>query len=299
MKETLAVLIALAASFCVNYSTYLQKKAVDTLPGLKLRLTWTVVKTFVTNRPWIIAMVMDAAGTILFMVALIFAPVSVVEPIITAGIALLAYLAIKNLGEKPSRTDYFAISATVLGVICMGISLAEGLPEDKTYNALELWAGSAALVALAVLVPLILHLSRKGNLAAALGISGGIFIGLAGVFSRLLMGDFANLWYVWLPVCALLYPTGFAVFQAGLQRGKAVVVAPIYNGLTVCVPIVMGTIALNEGIPANPALIALRIASFILIVGGTVFLSRRTPEALSVPAPVRTGTLAAERDEPV
>jgi uncharacterized membrane protein len=297
MKETLAILIALAASFCVNYSTYLQKKAVDTLPGLKLRLTWPVVKEFVTNRPWLTAMAMDAAGTALFLVALVFAPVSVVEPIITAGIALLAYLAIKNLGEKPSPTDYAAISATVLGVVFMGISLAEGLPESKTYNPLELWTASAALAAMAVLVPLGLYLLRRGNLAAGLGIAGGTLIGLAGVFSRLMMGDFEGQWYVWLPICLLLYPLGFTVFQAGLQRGDAVVVAPVYNALTVCVPIVMGTLALNEALPSNPALFALRIAAFILIVGGTVFLSRRTPETCSAPAMVRTGAVECDPEK--
>jgi hypothetical protein len=41
MEETLALVIAFAASFCTNYSTYMQKKAVDTLPRLKVRLTWS------------------------------------------------------------------------------------------------------------------------------------------------------------------------------------------------------------------------------------------------------------------
>src|SRR5450759_5544359 len=115
MKEVLAVGIALAASFCVNYSSYMQKKAVDALPELRIRISWAVIRSFVTNRPWLAAMGMDAVGTALFMTALIFAPVSIVEPIITAGIALLAYLAIKNLGEKPGWPDFSAIGMTALG----------------------------------------------------------------------------------------------------------------------------------------------------------------------------------------
>jgi hypothetical protein len=38
MKAVLAICIALGASFCINYSTYMQKKAVDALPRVKLRL---------------------------------------------------------------------------------------------------------------------------------------------------------------------------------------------------------------------------------------------------------------------
>ena len=76
---------------------------------------------------------------------------------------------------------------------------------------------------------------------------------------------------------------GFGVFQAALQRGKAVVVAPLYNGLVVCVPIVMGSVALHESLPRSAALGGLRIAAFALIVLGAIFLSSRTTAAGFVP----------------
>ncbi len=278
MKTVAAVIIAFAASFCVNYSTYMQKRAVDVLPTMRLRISWAVIKAFITNRLWLTAMAVDALGTAFFMVALIILPVSIVEPIITAGIALLAYLAIKNLGERPSRTDSLAIAITVMGVIFLSISLAEGLPEGKTFHPLELWVVTGVVAVIALAVPLTLFLSRKGDIAAGLGVSGGLVIGMAAVFSRLLMGDFGNEWYLWLPACALTYPLGFAIFQAGLQRGRAVVVAPIYNALVVCVPIVLGTIALDENLPESLALSAMRIAAFVLIVFGTIVLSRRATE---------------------
>lgn len=279
MKAVLAIVIAFGASFCTNYSTYMQKKAVDALPRLNWRFSWTVAKSFFTNRPWLGAMAVDALGTALFMVALIFAPVSIVEPILTAGIALLAYLAIKNLGERPSRRDFIAIGITVLGVILLAVSLAEGLPQTKQYDALPLALITLAVAAAAAGIPLTLQLSKRGSIAAGLGISGGLVIGIAGVFSRLLMGNFGSRWYLWLPVCLAAYPLGFGLFQAALQRGKAVVVAPLYNGLVVCVPIVMGSVALNESLPRSPALSALRIAAFALIVLGAVFLSGKTAGA--------------------
>lgn len=276
MKAVLAIAIAFAASFCTNYSTYMQKVAVDALPQINWRFSWTVAKTFFTNRPWISAMALDALGTALFMVALIFAPVSIVEPILTAGIALLAYLAIKKLGEQPSRSDWIAIGMTVLGVVFLAVSLAEGMPQGKQYDGFLLAVVTLAIAAGAFAIPMILQRAPRGDLAAGLGISGGLIIGLAGVYSRLLMGNFGGRWYLWLPACIAAYPSGFAVFQAGLQRGKAVVVAPLYNGLVVCVPIVMGSVALYEKLPASVALGILRIAAFALIVLGAVFLSSRT-----------------------
>jgi drug/metabolite transporter (DMT)-like permease len=289
MIEVIALVIALAASFCTNYSTYLQKKAVDLLPQLKLRLTWTVLKTFFSNRPWLYAMLMDGIGTGLYMVALIWLPVSIVEPIISAGIALLAYLAIKNLGEEPGPGDLLAIGAIVLGVVFLAISLGEGLPAHNTYNSLELWIATVVVVSLAVVVPLALYFSGRGSIAAGLGFSGGLAIGLAAVFSRLLMADFGGLWYVWLLVCILTYPVGFGLFQAGLQRGKAVVVAPIYNSLVLCVPVVLGMLALNESMPHSALLAALRIAAFVLIAFGAIFLSRTTAAKGLAPHASRVG----------
>jgi uncharacterized membrane protein len=275
MTEAIAVIIAFAASFCENYSTYMQKKAMNALPRLSLRLSWTVLWTFFTNRPWLAAMVMEGVGVGFYMVALIFLPVSIVEPIITAGIALVAFLAIRKLGETPGRIDFLAIGTIVIGVTFLAVSLAEGLPKHNTYKPLELWASAALVLFLAVAVPLGLYLFRRENIAAGLGFSGGLVFGLSAV-SRLLMGDFGNLWYIWLLACVLTYPVGFGIFQAGLQRGRAVVVAPIYNGMMLCVPIVVGTVALNEHLPASAALTALRLAAFILIAGGAIVLSRST-----------------------
>jgi len=277
LTEFVAICLAFAASFCTNYSTYMQKTAVDILPRLKLRLTWTIIRSFTTNRLWLSAMLMDGVGTGLYLVALIWLPVSIVEPIITAGIGLLAYLAIKNLDEKPTRVDYLGMGTTVLGVVLLAVSLAGGLPEQKTYHPLELLVVSTAVFAAAILLPLVVQATRKGSIAPALGLSGGLFIGLAAVFSRLLMGDFNGLWPVWLAVCILLYPLGFAVFQAGLQRGRAVIVAPLYNSLVLVVPVVVGVIALNERLPQSSLLAALRLTAFILIGIGAVVLSRKTP----------------------
>ena len=103
MYAWVAVLLAFGASFCENYSTYMQKKALGTMPTLGFKFSWTVMKAWITNIPWLSAIVMECVGVALYMVALIRLPVSIVEPIVTAGIALVACLAIKKLGEKPGR----------------------------------------------------------------------------------------------------------------------------------------------------------------------------------------------------
>lgn len=281
MKTILAVVMALVASALINYSLFLQKKAVDRLPKLKAKLSWSVIRAFITNKPWLISQAFNVSGFILYMAVLSFAPVSIVEPIIASGVALLAYLAMKNLGERPRQIDLVALGMTILGVVLLGVSLAEGIPEDSLHDPAELWLFTAVIIFLSIFVPLALRRRGPNSEAVGLGISAGLFMGIAAVFSRLLMGNFGGQWYIWLLVCIVTYTPGFVILETALQRGMAVIVTPPYNGIMEFVPILVGTIALNESFPQSHILTALRLLSFALILIGTVILSKRAEE----PAP--------------
>lgn len=279
VKEVFAITVAIAASICLNYSLYLQKDALDSLPPVGLKFSWSLIKAFLTDVPWLKAQGFNVFGFALYMTALAFAPVSIVEPIIAAGVALLAYLAIKKLGEKPSRMDTYAIAGSILGVVLLGVSLAEGLPEDVlSHDPIELWIFTGVVIFLSIAAPLVLRRKGESGLGTGLGISAGLFMGIAAVFSRLLMGNFNGIWYIWILFCLLTYIPGFIFLQAALQRGMAVVVAPVYNGIMEFVPILVGMVALNERFPENPFLIAARLLAFALILTCTVILSRRAEE---------------------
>ena len=279
MKTVLSVAIAITAALLLNYAIYLQKKAVQTLPQVKMRLSWGVIKAFITNKEWLLAQIANVGGFAIYVVALSLAPVSIVEPIIASGVVLLVYLAIKNLGEKPRRIDLYAMGMSVLGVILIGVSLAEGLPEDVLRHPIEIWIFTGATVILAVIIPLVLMRSgSKSSEAAGLGISVGLLFGMAAVLTRLLMLNWGHDWVmfgVFAAACIALYLPAFVILQAALQRGMAVVVAPIYNGLMEFVPIVVGMIALNERFPKSPVLSVVRVVAFVLILVGTVILSQR------------------------
>ncbi len=287
MKESLAIATALVAALLLNWAIYLQKKAVLDLPEVKVKISWTLVKAFITNKPWMLAQIVNVSGFALYSVALALAPVSIVEPIIASGVVLLAYLAIKNLDEKPRRIDYFAMSASVLGVIFLGVSLAEGIPKDVLRHPLEIWFVAAGVLLLAVVIPIFMRGGTNNTQAAGLGISVGLFFGMAAVFQRLLMLNIGHNWVlvgVFIVACIATYLPAFIILQAALQKGMAMVVAPIYNGLMEFVPIVLGMAVLNEGFPQSNVLKVLRILAFALILMGTVILSQRA-EGDELPEP--------------
>ena len=290
MRESLAIAIAIVAALLLNWAIYLQKKAVLDLPEVKAKISWTLVKAFFTNKPWMLAQIVNVSGFALYSVALALAPVSIVEPIIASGVVLLAYLAIKNLDEKPRRIDYFAMSASVLGVIFLGVSLAEGIPKDVLRHPLEIWFVAAGVLLLAVVIPIFMRGGSNNTQAAGLGVSVGLFFGMAAVFQRLLMLNIGHNWVlvvVFIAACIATYVPAFIILQAALQKGMAMVVAPIYNGLMEFVPIVLGMAVLNEGFPQSNVLKVLRILAFALILMGTVILSQRA-EGDELPEPAIT-----------
>lgn len=285
MVTFLAVFLTLGAAVCLNYAMYLTKKAVDVLPAVKLELSWDVFKAFVTNRAWVKATALSVVGGGVYAVAIAMAPVSIVQPILASGVVLLTYLAIKNLGERPRTSDYYAIGMTVLGVALIGVSLAEGIPKTVKHDPVELWVFAGVVALVAVVMPLLMRHERQ---AAGLGIAVGLLFGLAAVFGRLLLVDWTNQWgakgiavvmsSVFVIPWAATFIAGFIMMQAALQRGMAVVVVPLLSGLSQVVPILVGMIALNEPFPHNAVLSALRVMGFSLILVGTVVLSRRAEE---------------------
>jgi drug/metabolite transporter (DMT)-like permease len=282
LKTVAGIFIAIASALLFNHAIYRMKIAVDVLPKIESKFSWDVVKAFVTNRPWLSAQIENIAGFVLYAVALSIIPVSIVEPITAAGIVLLVYLAIRELGEKVKPRDYAAIGMTVLGVILISISLERGVPEAAP-NYHLFWIFAAVILGIAVAAPLLMGRRSANALAVGLGISGGLLDGIAGVYTRLVMINWGHDWVsmlILLVVCFLAYVSAFIILQAGLQRGKAIVVAPVYNGIMELVPIVVGIIALNESLPkvngkTDIFLSAIRILAFALILVGTVLLASR------------------------
>lgn len=290
METLIAVAFAVGTAICFYTGIYLNKKAVADLPSVGLKSEKKgVFKAFLTNRLMQRAVMTSIVGAGLYVVAISMAPVSVVQPIVGSGVVLLAYLAIKNLGEKPRRMDFVAIGMNILGVIFIGVSLSEGLPRDIEHNPALFWICVAAVVSLAVLVQVFMRGRTGSRQAAGLGVSVGLMYGIGAVFARLMIVDWGNQWSskgvlalfssVYLLGWLFSFVPAFIMVQAAYQRGMAVVVVPIFAGLAQLVPIVVGTVALNEPLPDNPVLIAARIIAFALILSGTVILSRRAEEA--------------------
>src|SRR3982751_6818509 len=126
----LGIACAVGASLLYNVSIALQALEVrDTSDELSLRVS--LLGRLLRNRRWLGATVLGFLGWPLEIVALLLAPLTVVQPCLVSGLVVLLWLGVTRLGERPGRREYLAVAAIVAGVA----GVAWAAPERTTDHA--------------------------------------------------------------------------------------------------------------------------------------------------------------------
>ncbi|EEH52103.1 uncharacterized protein MICPUCDRAFT_53682 [Micromonas pusilla CCMP1545] len=97
MVAVLAVLIVAVAASCVNVGKALQKQGTKSLPR---EISLVTLPTYLADATWRRGLVLDICGGLLMVVALAIAPVSLVQPVASGGVAVLAVYSHVHLEEK-------------------------------------------------------------------------------------------------------------------------------------------------------------------------------------------------------
>ncbi len=271
----LGVALAVAASSCFNLAVVVQAREARAVPrahAMRLSLLGQLLR----RRRWLAGLALGAIAVPLQTVALMLAPITVVQPADAVGLVVLLVAGVRMLGEPVGRRELLAVGAIVLGVL--GVSLAGVEHEDTHAGAatLALTLGPLALVALA---PYALRRRRLPGLVMVL--SAGVAFAL-GAFALKLIADSLNagawgalvLWGAFAAAFAVLGVTGE---MSALQRRTVASVAPIIFALELAIPVLLGPIAGGEPWPSDPADIVLIVAALALTVGGAAALMRSGP----------------------
>ena len=121
------VLATILSAGCANVGRVLQKAAMSTLP--RLVYDWKVVKQYLTHSTWATGLALDVGGGLLTIVALADAPVSVVQPISSGGLAILAVFSHFWLDERLSTQEWYSVALAALGTV--GVAAAAEAPPDS------------------------------------------------------------------------------------------------------------------------------------------------------------------------
>jgi drug/metabolite transporter (DMT)-like permease len=285
MSAGIAVAFGLAlCSTTLTSLAYLREHdAAASMPALSMRRPLHSLHLLLADRSWLLGFAMESSGFLLYAAALALAPLALVQSIIAGGIGLLAYLTYRLGGRRPLGPRRVAGAAiSVLGLVALAVSLSAGTGEGHSGSTATVLAWLCGTAALALAVVLLGR--RLLGVAVANAVAGGLLFSIGDISTKLATQGGARLAFV--VTLILGYTLGTTLLQLGYQAGAALTVAGLATLLTNVLPILAGTLVLDEPVPSG-ALGVLRVLAFVAVTVGAVLLAR--PEAQ--PAKVATPAL--------
>ena len=247
----------------------------------------SLIGRLVRNRRWLGATALGLIGWPLEIVALLLAPLTVVQPCLASGLILLLWLGATRLGERPGRREWIAVAAIVAGVAGVAVAAPERTTDHAGTGAIAL---ALALVAIPVFAPYALrarirHSPHQGGVevgwARALGIlmvlSAGCGYAWTATASKLLTDELAAgailVAIAWLATAAASEGLALLSEMSALQRRPATHVAPTMFAVQILVPVLLAPLIFGESWGDTPLGGVALVASMAVAVGGAILLA--------------------------
>jgi drug/metabolite transporter (DMT)-like permease len=268
----LGIVAAIGASLLYNTSIALQALEARQVGGHH-SLKPSLIGNLLRNRRWLGATLLGLLGWPLEIVALLLAPLTVVQPCLVSGLILLLWLGSTKLGESPGRREMIAVAAIVAGVI----GVAWAAPERTTDHADTLVIALAlALVAVPIALPYALR-RRRGKFGFLTVLSAGCGYAWTAIASKLLTDELGAgtllVAAAWLATAIASEGVALLSEMSALQKRPATHVAPTMFAVQVLVPVLLAPLIFGESWSTTPLGGVALVAFIAVAVAGTVLLA--------------------------
>ncbi len=291
--------IAAAAGASALYSLGVAFQAMDAKEApeethLRLALAWRLVR----RGRWLLGTGMSILGFPLQVVALILAPLVVVQPALAAGLLVLMLAGEHMLGEKPGRYEYLCVFAIAIGVVGAGLFA----PANTTATAAP-WKIAVVLAAVGALALLPYALRALGRNIAGLTIfCAGCGFAWSGIVTKLAANDFKTgavlTAILWASSTALASGVGTLSEMSSLQSRPAIQVAPVVFVTQTVIPVIVAPVLFGEYFDTTPLEGWPLVASLLMLVVGAGALAR-SPLLLAMMQPQRVSESSGSDASPL
>jgi len=292
--------LALLSATAYNVGLIQEKRALGRMPALDVRRVPHLLASLLADPAWLAGFALMLVGLACQVIVLTFEPVSVVQPVLASGVALVLVLSRVVLRERLGAVEFWCVAAMAVCVILLAAS-ASGTSSGAGHHASPGWMAAVAIpsvvIGLLVAASPLRSRSRGHRAPAAIcfGIGTGLLYGVAALalkgLSGILVGhhgavtllaDLVTSPYLYVfggcSAAALLF------YQVGLQSCRASILVPVSTVTGSVYFLVAGTWLFHEQLPANPAKLVLRLVA--IAVAGFVIIALSRQEARPSPAPV-------------
>jgi len=284
------IVFAVLSAIFVGSGTVVEKVALGRMPDLHVRRSWTMFRSLFGSQAWLMGCALLVLGLACQGLALSLAPLSVAQPIFASGIVFLLVLSHFVLHDRLGRMQWVGLATIVVALVLLGLSIDPHV--DRAGGSAKLTdLGIAAVVTCAVAIGAFVAAERADRSrswarrlrAPLFGIAAGLFYGVAGLGLKSAStfvqrrGVIGAVPYVLtspgIYLLAVACAVGLLLYQTGLQRCSASVVAPVNLVTSSTYVIAVGTVLFAERLPTASTPLTLRLVGFVGVFAGMIILA--------------------------
>lgn len=273
METVLGILFAAGASTCYSLGVVLQAIEARETPS-ELSLRPALVISLLSRVRWLAGIGLSILGWPLQLVALLLAPLVVVQPALACGLIVLLIAAERMLHEKAGRYEYSCIALIMVGVAGAGLFAP---PHGDTHADQSTITIVLLILALVSLMPYVLSAFGRSHPQIII-LGAGLAFAWSGIATALASDDIAA--RHWPPAIAWAVAAGAAAAvgvlseTSALQARPAIQVAPVVSVVQTVVPVVVAPILLDEHFTDTPLHGVPLAISLLILLTGAALLNR-------------------------
>ena len=270
---TAGIVLAVIAAACFEGGYVLQAleaRASPPAPGPRLALLGRLAR----RRRWIAGIALSGLGVGLQALALLIAPLSVVQPALALGLVLLLVIARHALAERVGGSE-----ATGAALVAAGVTVVALCAPDRHAGGGSAVAIAVTMAALAA-VAIAPHVPRRSpaGLAVAATAAADVWaaVGLKLATDALSGGRIAAS-VAWAGGCAAAAALALSAGMSALQRVAAARVGPVVLAAQVAVPVALAPLIARETWGSTPAGGLALGAGLVAVTAGAAVLGASGP----------------------
>ena len=284
---TLGILLALGCAVATQLAFLYKHRGANEAPSVDVRHPLCSGKSLFASRWFAIGMAIALGAWLLHVAALVFAPLSVVQAVLSTGVVVLAVMAERIFGFKVGGRQRLGVAMTAVGLVLLVVTLPAASGAHSGYSLAGMISFEAGMLAIGALL---ISGPRLGapdhHRGIMLGAAAGTLFGVSDVAIKALtgLGGVGEILFSpWLGIAAITSVVAFYASARGLQQGAAVPVIAATSTAANVSCIMGGIVVFGDPMPADTLGIVLQGLAFTMVVIA----------ALLTPAPVRAAAANA------
>jgi drug/metabolite transporter (DMT)-like permease len=284
----IGIVLALACAMATQLGFLYKHRGANAAPKVDIRHPLRTVKSLFASKWFAIGMGVALGAWLLHVAALAFAPLSVVQAVLSTGVVMLAVLADRLFGFEVGRRQWLGVAMTAAGLILLVMTFPAHSGAHSSYSLAGMLAFEGGMLAIGALL---ITGPRMGapdhHHGIMLGAAAGVLFGVSDIAIKALTGlggPLEILLSPWLAFTVLASIVAFYASARGLQDGEAVPVIASTSTAANVSCILGGIVVFGDPMPSDTFGIVIQALAFTLVIVA----------ALVTPPPMRAAEANAQ-----